>query len=84
MWAVPDYVPTVVEPIADISTYQALTSMQTITLITRLSITLGLSIFSLLGISVLRSSRITFVLVPLLELGPIPNSKKNIAIAHLA
>ena len=58
LWEVPDYVPTLAAPIEDISTYQALTSLQMTTLITRLSITLGISVIALLGISVFRRSRI--------------------------
>ena len=75
LWEVPDYVPTLAAPIEDISTYQALTSLQMTTLITRLSITLVISIIPLLGINVLRRSRITSVLLPFLELGPMLNMK---------
>ena len=51
--------------------------MQTTTLITRLCITLGIFIIALLCNSVLRRSRITSVLVHLLELRPVLNSKRT-------
>ena len=48
IWGVPDYMPTLAAPIEGISTYQALTSMQTVTFTTRLFVTLGISIIALL------------------------------------
>ena len=65
MWAVPDYVPTVVEPIADISTYQALTSMQMTTLTRQLAVTLGISIISFLELGLFRTqNKLLAVLEP--------------------
>ena len=75
LWAVPDQVPTLAAPIVDIITYQALTTMKTNTLITQLPITMVFLIIDLLGSSVHRRSRITLVLVPLIELEPIWSSK---------
>ena len=48
IWEVLDHMPTIALAILGISTYQALTFMQTTTLTTQLSMTLGISIIALL------------------------------------
>ena len=49
LWVVLEHMPTLNTPIAGISTSQALTSMQTDTLTTRLAVKLGISIMPFLG-----------------------------------
>ena len=84
IWAVPDHMRTVDAPTTSIRIYHAFTNIKMATLTTRLSVTLGISIIAFLGarlvplcISIRGRRRITWVLVPLLKLGHVLDSKQT-------